>query len=297
MRMGELPMITQSASADLTAAARRRLADVRDTYIENWPDSLCHLSLDQVGFPLEYPDHIALLGALNMRDDGPEADLSEIDPALTGAIVVERLQRLEGHLATLLRGFPEGAFIRLGSRSPKDSWYGAKNGFRVTDARHGMTLLLDSMERMSDDLALAHRAIYQPYLYLRRWISIPPWAEFRCFMVNREFAGISQYDYLHGTRHASIVSNADGYEHAIRKFFPVFRDACHLDDVTFDIVFDKSEMPVLLEINPCVRLGLTDPCLFRDGSLDGSFRYIGDGRTYDFIKRRPTDDQIKGLVE
>lgn len=291
-----IPIPRMPTAEELAESARKRLALVKDTYLENWPDALKRLSIDQKDILLEAETLRALVGTLVMRMNGSD-DLSQYDPTLSHSVIKAKMAHLEARIDHALAAFPEGAFVRLGSRSPKDSWLGMKEGFRVTDGARALAILLDSLERMYEDLSMAQRAGYQPHLFVRRWVALPPWAEFRCFMVDRELVGMSQYDYVDGKRHASIAGNPEGYEQAIRAFFPTFRDACHLDNVTFDVAFDKSEVPLLLEINPCVRIGLTDPCLFRDGNLDGSFRYIGDGRSYDWIRPRPSEDEVSSLIE
>ncbi len=79
-------------------------------------------------------------------------------------------------------------------------------------------------------------------------------------MVDRKIAGISQYDYIEGTRYPELARLSEEIERSIRTWFPKFRDACRLDDIVFDVmcpdaVNDKIDAPVLLEINPDVRDG------------------------------------------
>jgi len=243
---------------------------VKPTYLENWPLALRVLSVDQVDVPLTVKE-AGDLGS-NVSEwsgcfgDPPLRDISSI---------VAKLEDAMGH-------FPEGAFVRLGSRSPKDSWLGFREGFRCRNARKAITLLTDASERMADDLQLAIAQDYPPHIFLREWIDIPAWAEFRCFVRNSQLVGISQYDYVRGMHYPEVDANRESVCGIIQKFFQQrFRGACHLSDVVFD-VFVSPTVPgqlwgvALLEINPF--LNLTDPCLFSwqdGGDLNGTFRWIG----------------------
>lgn len=53
---------------------------------------------------------------------------------------------------------------------------------------------------------------------------------------------------------------------------------------------------MLLEINPDVRDGMTDPCLFRKAELDGAFRFIGGGREYPFVWPKSNDESFDDLL-
>jgi len=244
----------------------------RPTYIENWPAALCRLSLAQADVPLTGPETRAL-GA-GIAEWGGMADFGSHDPAL--------LATVEARVDAAVRRFPRGAFVRLGSRSPKDSWVGAREGFRCEDGAKAIQLLTDASERVAEDLALALRRHYLPHIFVREWVDIPPWAEFRCFMRQRRLVGISQYQYLEGAVFPEIAKWASGIEWAIRDgWFPGFLAASHLADVVFDVFVrrrgrgSESEWEVrLVEINPFYEW--TDPCLFDwrgGGDFDGTFRY------------------------
>lgn len=233
---------------------------VRPTYLENWPDGLRELSIPQVDIPLTL-NEAAALGSNLMEYfetfDGPAAqDLSSIRLRLDEAIA----------------RFPGGAFVRLGSRSPKDSWLGHREGLRVTTAEKALRLLCDASERISDDLHLALACEYAPHLFVRQWIEIPCWAEFRCFSRDGELVGISQYDY-HLGRREEIVSNGADIEKAIHRFFrESFSPRTHLSTVVFDVFLEATLSSVtLLEINPFDEY--TDPCLFEQRTFEGQFLY------------------------
>jgi hypothetical protein len=177
--------------------------------------------------------------------------------------------------------FPKGVFIRLGSRSPKDSWIGHEKGFRCLDGGRAIEVLLGLSERVTDDLLLAIKEKYPPHIFVREWIDIPKWAEFRCFCRGKKLVGVSQYNYL-DAHMPEIEENMDSIKWAIELFFDDFRQATHLDDVVFDVFVVKRTsgnatnwQVKLLEINPFFEH--TDPCLFdwrKSEGFDGSFRFV-----------------------
>jgi len=244
---------------------------VRPTYIENWPSALSSLSIPSIDVPLTVDDARRL--GTNIIEYGGEfcigeyirADISDIRPKVAAAVAK----------------MPAGAFVRLGSRSPKDSWEGHKQGFKVLPGEDPLRFILDCSERMSDDLLLAIRYNYAPHIFVRQWMDIKPWSEFRCFMRDRNLVGISQYNYLRGKVFPEIVRDADIIRWAIQDcFFPMFREASHLADVVFDVWVEPHTMRdntrvwevKLVEINPFFEL--TDPCCFKWGEdFGGEFRY------------------------
>ena len=101
---------------ELTSALAHRKSDylelVSPTYLENWPSSLSDLSIRQAGIALT-PSEVNTLGVLNgiytHRFKQQDAYAEET---------------LRAKLATLLEPFQQGAFVRLGSRSTKDTHQG-----------------------------------------------------------------------------------------------------------------------------------------------------------------------------
>jgi hypothetical protein len=250
---------------------------VKPTYIEQWPAELCRLSVAQVDIPLTL-DQALRLGR-NLVEfyvtfpEGP-ADISDIADAIFAG----------------MSKFPNGAVPRLGSRSPKDSFRWMRQGPQCMTAEEALGLLCDCSERISDDLHLAIANNYSPHIFLRQYVTIPKWTEFRCFMRGRKLTGISQYNYF--DYHQEIEENKDSIPWVVGQFFEdFFRDACHLDDVVFDVFLKKQQKRhesgmldtiwecKLLEINPFGEF--TDPCLFdwrKPDEFDGSFRSVPKGK-------------------
>jgi hypothetical protein len=278
---------------------------VRPTYIENWDRSLHSLSIPSIGILLE-KDAARRLGS-NIIEYGEEfcqtkaeqehnaraldwaaqsatagmLDMSEppnkielIKPSLACADISD----IRAKVSDAVDRMPDGAFVRLGSRSPKDSWALQREGGKILPGEDPLRFMLDCSERIYEDLMLAIQHNYYPCIWVRQWINIPRWSEFRCFMKHRKLVGISQYNYLDNEIFSEI--DAGMCEWAIHEFFKSFLKATAIQDVVFD-VFVKSrkigphsrDVEVkLLEINPYFEL--TDPCLFSwHVEFDGSFRY------------------------
>jgi hypothetical protein len=245
---------------------------VTATFIENWTAALRELSIPSLGFPLRRKEAQTL--GRSIVEWGETFDEVE-DSAAIRRSLIERLDQLVGH-------FPGGAFVRLGSRSPKDAFfpsphYRPENG-KIVKGRDAWNILTAGSERMSDDLHTALVKNYQPWIWVREGQDIPRWSEFRCFMRDRKLVGISQYFY--GGIFFQITDNAQLIRDAIIDFFAKqFVEVCHLDSV-FDVFLSLNSEGIfsvrLLEINPFNSL-LTDPCMFKWDDLlnarDGFFKF------------------------
>ena len=231
----------------------------KPTYIENWSRELCSLSIGQSCFKLSIDEMKAMNNFMWEKKNSSHLD-----------IIAKKLD-IE------IKKFPKGAFVRLGSRSPKDV-----DIKPVLDGQEAMHLLMDSM-RIFDDLCIAINNKYESYMFIREWVDIPNEFEYRCFMKDRELVGISQYYY--DKTYLEILNNAQAIEWTIQQFFPKFKKACELNDVVFDVflkykkIFDDTisvwEVK-LLEINPYFEM--TDPCLFdwrKQEEFKGQFLYNG----------------------
>lgn len=271
----------------------------KPTFIENWPRELCSLSIAQAGTKLTL-DQAERLGK-NLIEFGAAFYPDEVFPEEGPPSIEDIRQQLRTIVDEfpLPLGLPSGSgrppgsyFVRLGSRSPKDA-YGVDPV--IIGADQALERLCAMSERVFEDLSLALHSEYEPYIWLRQWMEIAPWAEFRCFQKDGKLVGISEYDYL-SAPHPEIAEHHESIEWAIRHFWETqFRHASHLDDVIFDVfLMSKPGLSTrdirpdtgkpsyqsyvweckLLEINPLFTW--TDPCLFdwRDPDcFDGSFRW------------------------
>ena len=255
---------------DIHEGRKEFFRSAKSTFIENWPRTLCQLSIAQTKVQLSLDETVAfetyiknVWNSIEQRQPIPEAAIYDT--------LAERISD-----AMQLLKCPTGWFIRLGSRSPKDSYLFHDKKGRCGSEHDALAMLTCMSERVVEDLWDAINMDYPVSIFVRQWLDIAPWTEFRCFMKNRKLIGVSQYQY-HDT-FAGLPKLIDSIRWAIEIFFEQFRIASHLDDVIFD-VFVRRHGPMhettwevkLLEINPFG--AFTDPCLFdwRDmNSFDGS---------------------------
>ena len=76
---------------------------------------------------------------------------------------------------------------------------GCDRGEREMNFRHPAMPRMNERRRVAGALArkpVAKHVGAAPWLYLREWVDIQPWTEFRCFMVDRKIAGISEWPAL-----------------------------------------------------------------------------------------------------
>lgn len=188
------------------------------------------------------------------------------------------------------RDLKKGAFVRLGSRSPKDSFYPfsrqlrekkegnakAVRTYKVRTEGEAMSMLLDS-ERVFDDLARSDHFHTTQWVFLRPWIDIK--YEFRTFIVKGELKGISQY-VGHDMQNEWQPFDKKMTIEMVRDIFHWVRDFCnaklipllpgpHVSLIADFVMMKKTYDIMLLEINPYWSFSMgTDPCLF-DWKADG----------------------------
>ena len=236
-------------------------------YIENWPAEVQALSFRQAGVALT-PEQTRSLGRACVGYDGWFAEGT-----------AESLDSLAGQLENAFHSFPQGAMVRLGSRSAKDSSFARHYGLRVTTPAEALAMLTSGSRRVAQDFRLAIRHSYAPHVFLREWQTIPAWAEFRCFVRAGALIGISQYDATTLGYCAEIASQAESIEVAIRAFCVKLRSVSHLEELAADVFVSElsnatGPKVTLIEVNPLFLK--TGSCLFDwcRNDFDGSFRFV-----------------------
>lgn len=235
---------------------------VRDTYIENWPDALCRLSIPCKSLTLGPQDARALAGMSSwFRQTVKPAVIETFTPEFTDA------------LAGVTDSFPEGIMPRIGFCSWKDTTAAALPSF---GARGVLFTISGDSPRVGRAMA-AHLSSDVPVvLHLRAWRAIPRDAEFRIFIRDRQVIGVSQYDYR--ASHPGIGRSADALAAVLGQFSARLMEVLHVPTVVADVWVAPAGGggldATLIELNPFAPQ--TDPCLFdwrKSGSFDGSFRY------------------------
>lgn len=263
-----IPVFAEPSAEELRSWANRHLEPGRPFRVDAWPRFLQTLAGPLICHPLTEVQHEALLGCLLYRE-GDTADLSEAQCRQILADLAAELDRRVGF-------FARGAFVRLNTRSPKDNfeWLDEHDRLRpVTSGSQSIEVLLGSMERVFEDLSAAKRAHAQDpvCLVLRPFYAFEPWREFRVFIEQSRVAGISQY--FSRSVFPELPAHAPAFEKALTEFALSIADRAPWSSFTLDVWVENEDHVRFLEVNPPVSSGVTDPALFRDGNLDGSFRW------------------------
>ena len=207
----------------------------------------------------------------------PDESHIEIPAALSGLA-----KRLSFSISSLS---PErGAFIKLSTRSPKDSHIAfarARRDYesqilsrsesdninindklihlaqvvieslRVTTGDYAVKLLLSS-DRVGEDLEYALERGDEDFskctsLILREWVDIPQWAEFRGFVWGGRLNAIGQYNHL--VLFPQLKQHISRVKVDLESFYAAIKDKIPLDRYIIDFAWTE-ERVYLIEVNP-----------------------------------------------
>ena len=243
-----------------------------ETFIENWPSRLYNESIATSLFQLTQEEARALIETNAFFTDEEEKKPSEDSLSLVSDLAKKITEQIDR--------FPKGAYVKLGSRSPKDSYIGFREGFCCHDGYKAIRLFNDS-ERIEADLQSAMLNSYLPSIAVREWIKIPEWAKFRGFLKDKRLMGLSQYNYRDNKIYSEILENADSIQWAINRKAEQIAKFLPMSDVVVDFLYkvraynnERISEVILIEINPYDIW--TDPCLFnwnKDSFENFEFRY------------------------
>ncbi len=265
--------------------------DERDLYrlqrecdLDRWYDSLKDMTMRTEFIPLSMDEGRIIL-------DEWQLIAGSFNPAQVDKFLgQEPLQGLVGRMNNLLNTFSDGAFARLGTRSPKDSKLieerGRKffeqdqgprapprdfnedlirklrdqiAGLRIRTSRDLFTLFFTS-ERIRDDLEETIEHGDTQTIVLRAFEEIDPTTELRLFVKDRQIVAASQYNHLIVSDR--LVHDGQRYLQATRDLQARVSDRLSLTSYILDVGFlhGNTAQPRLIEINPfCVG---TSACLF-----------------------------------
>jgi len=186
---------------------------------------------------------------------------------------------LDGIFAKALERFPEGLIVKVGLRSPKDSWYGMGLA-RNQPGNHSTAILktvkdikniLYDSERIYEDANAFRENGMQLTIQFRKAAFIQPLEEWRCFWFNGRLRAISQYYY--SGQHVfewpptSSVIAIRTLVNGVGQWLP--------NNAIVDVWVPPIESPTVIEINPYFK---SDPCLFdyeKDKDiLSGKFKSV-----------------------
>ena len=212
----------------------------------------------------------------NSDSPDPSVDDIAIPPALTG--LCDRIDTTISSLSSTT----EGVFVKLSTRSPKDSdvafvkarkLYAAKcvslggdlspndrlillggiaiESLRVCTGVEAVQLLFSST-RVGEDLEYALSSGDDAFsenvsLVIRKWVPIELWAEFRGFVWNGQLTSIGQYN--HPVMFPQLKSMTSRIKSDLEKFFFSVKGLIPLDRYIIDFAWTEEKV-YLVEVNP-----------------------------------------------
>lgn len=156
----------------------------RPTFVDAWPEAWCALAPKQEFVPLNHDE----MNALGWQIAG----FRHWFPPIPATPLVSLAYRLDAAIQQVNKS----SFIRLTSRSPKDSLYAQRRGLHITNGSQALALIMEGSKRCAADLRMAIEHHIEMAIVVRKWLEYPPSAEFRCFMVDRAFVAASQFEDL-----------------------------------------------------------------------------------------------------
>ena len=167
-------------------------------------------------------------------------------------------------------------FVRLTSRSPKDSLRALRLGLRVADGRQALALFLEASQRCAHDLRMSLDCAIPLAIVVRPWLRFEARQEWRVFMRNHAWAGASARVGLGAADRPWLERRAAALRPHLFGLVTTLARASPTTDVAFDVIVSDEpngadDPVVLLDANP---LGpLTDLGWFASiGTLDGGLR-------------------------
>ncbi|KZL20245.1 hypothetical protein PsAD2_01542 [Pseudovibrio axinellae] len=238
---------------------------VSDTFFASWPDALKQASVPHEEIPIS-PDDVLALAANTPEFCEKFAMFNHFDLS----------QDFLDEVTAGLEKFPSGAFPRLDYCSWKESCLLNSPARTLRDVE---AIILQPNQRIAS--ALMEPAIHNQgaNFYLREWIDMPRWSEFRIFMRDRKIIGISQYYTTE--QFPQIQQSLDDIRQALIEFCLFLYKESHLETVIADVFLSNQNEKLqahLIELNPFLKRA--DPCLYswEKSDFDGKFRFIKNER-------------------
>ena len=211
------------------------------------------------------------------------ASLPDVSQVEIPAALKDLVDRLSSSISSLSP--QKGAFIKLSTRSPKDSHIAFANArkayeshtfttqgagedvpindklihlaqvviesLRVRDGEYAVKLLLSS-DRVGEDLEYALEKGDGDFtkctcLILREWVDIPQWAEFRGFIWDGQLNAIGQYNHL--VMFPQLKQHKARVRTDLESFYAAIKDQIPLDRYIIDFAWTE-ERVYLIEVNP-----------------------------------------------
>jgi len=243
--------------------------------ISSWYDDLKEHTFKTVFVDLTFDEAGAILSRSYNKTEATQDEL-------------DTLEHLKEKIDEALEQFPNGAFMKLNTRSPKDvPVYATKdeqlkellkeeltkvtglsrdsvkevNAFiiatnkymKISTSDDALQLLLTS-SRVSQDLSRDTQfgqKLFKNQLIFREWLDevpIRPQFEFRCFAHNKELHAMTQYFDL--TAYPELIERKDELERLVLDFFESIKDKIQQNSFVIDFFITSDNTVKIIELNP-----------------------------------------------
>lgn len=232
----------------MSAGAWRRPYDAAraaPSFVDAWPAAWVALAPPFELIPLT-PDQARALGHHTL---GCSAWFTPCSAAPLGALA----QQIDAAIARL----GGACFVRLNSRSPKDSLRAQRCGLCVRRGHEALALFLEGSQRCAADLRMALDDGRTACLVVRAWLPMRAEREFRCLMAGRRWAGASQARVDPSTVGAAALAETAALMpsmlRALQVTMSALCEASTMPDAIFDLAVIDSPSghhAFLLDANP-----------------------------------------------
>lgn len=249
---------------------------LQEADVDFWYEAIKDFTYESAFVPVSIDEAKALLAHHKQRQSGEEVSEAQ----------QQTLAELTARVETALKPFlPDGVFVKMGSRSPKDAtnrFEAAKkvlhqliegkdtntmtpdelvnvvfqahiSSFRLFTVTEVIETLLHSNRVMTDEipLALEYPQNWKQQIVLRRWCDVPIRFELRGFVYDNKLTALCQY--YNEVVCTELLENKDRIQRLVLDFFEQIRDRMPLTpkEYVVDFLVDLEKDRVLVvEINP-----------------------------------------------
>lgn len=239
-------------------------------FLESWPEPLVRLAVPFTRVPLPDRSIDRLTGIVS----GESPCVSSMD----------RDCLIETRRALGLAVGEGGRFVRYGNRSTKAGFLPrelSSGVLRVDDASQALRVLAAPSPPVARELLAARRCSYPIGVFVRPWISLDPWQEWRCIVYRRRLIGITQYATTSHVPAREGDTAIRSIRAALQAFLASAISRLHVESALLDVLTVPSPLvngvcrAALLDLNPLFPLGNLGHFSTRPfpTCCDASFRY------------------------
>ena len=271
----------QLASRDSKEREETRRKEFFDSGFDRWYDLVKDKTIPSQLVEIKPVEARAIVVSWKSQFQHKERDGTALTEAQiqVPADLHDLIDRLTSTITSFSSG--KGAFVKLSTRSPKDSpvafekahkTYLVRLGslgenpsvndklnllstimgesLKVTTGEEAVKLLISS-DRVGEDLEYALEKGDEEFkkfihLVVREWVNVPLWAEFRGFVSGGQLTALGQYNYL--IQFSTLKNKVNRIKDDLKKFHASIQERITMEQYIIDFVWTEESM-YLIEFN------------------------------------------------